>query len=263
MDTTDTGARSDAVDLERRFGGVARLYGRDALSRFGRARIAVVGIGGVGTWAVEALARSGAGNLTLIDLDHIAESNVNRQIHALDPDFGKSKVAAMAQRVMAIHPAAQVREVEEFASSENVAALLHGHDLVLDCIDQALAKAAIAAHGVRHGIAVITCGAAGGRRNPGRVRHDDLAFVRGDALLARVRQLLRRDYGFPAGGGSRRSAAFRIAALYCDEPMVRTAAGSGSSGAPLSCAGYGSAVTVTATMGFAAAALALERISKA
>lgn len=255
------------ADLARRFGGVARLYGDAGLDRFARARVALVGIGGVGTWAAEALARTGVGALTLIDLDHIAESNTNRQIHALDPDFGKAKVQAMAERIRAIHPGARVTPIEEFVTPDNVADLVRDVDAVLDCIDQARAKIALIAHARACGLAIVTCGAAGGRRDPAQVRRDDLARAHGDALLARVRAGLRRAHGF-AGPGSGRRAPPRLGvdAVYSAEVpcgLRPPAPGDVAPGSPLACGGYGSAVTVTATMGFAAAACVLERLQGA
>ncbi len=252
---------------ERRFGGVARLYGQAALARFGRARVAIVGLGGVGTWAAEALARSGVGAQTLIDLDHVSESNTNRQIHALETEFGKAKVVAMAERIRLIHPQARVCAIEEFVTAQNVGALLAGLDLVIDCIDQVAAKAALIAHARGAGIAVVTCGGAGGRKDPARIRCDDLARTHADPLLAAVRHRLRHDYGFaPAGAaGARRAAPFGIDAVYSDEAFVGSgaAAGAAAPGNPLACGGYGSAVTVTATMGFAAAARALALLESA
>jgi tRNA A37 threonylcarbamoyladenosine dehydratase len=256
-------AGAPGADLERRFGGVARLYGADSLRRFGCARVAVVGLGGVGTWVAEALARTGVGGLTLIDLDHISESNTNRQIHALDPEFGRAKVLAMAQRVRAIHPGAAVVAVEEFLGPDNVAQLLRGADLVVDCIDHVVAKAALIACARALGVAVVTCGAAGGRKDPARIAREDLARTRGDALLAKVRARLRREHGFVGPGKGRKAPRFGVDAIYSSEvpslPAPACAAGQ-APGSPLACGGYGSAVTVTATMGFAAAACALERL---
>ncbi|SPE20045.1 tRNA threonylcarbamoyladenosine dehydratase [Burkholderiales bacterium] len=251
-------------ELDRRFGAVARLYGQATLERFGSVRIAVVGLGGVGTWTAEALARSGVGKLTLIDLDHIAESNTNRQIHALEADFGKAKVQAMAERIRAIHPGAQVRAVEEFVTPENVGDLLREVDLVVDCIDQVRAKAALISHARSNAIAVVTCGGAGGRKDPARIRRDDLARAQGDRLLAKLRHCLRRDYGYAAAAAGGRPARFGVDAIFSDEPLCRPAPGcepegGPPAGSPLACGGYGSCVTVTATMGFAAAACALEQ----
>jgi tRNA A37 threonylcarbamoyladenosine dehydratase len=253
------------ADLERRFGGVARLYGAQNLALFARARVAVVGLGGVGTWAAEALARSGVAHLTLIDLDHISESNTNRQIHALDDEFGKAKVLAMAQRIVAINPLAQVRAIEEFITADNVRAQLTDIDVIIDCTDQASAKAAMAAHARECRIALVVCGGAGGRKDPGRIRRDDLARTQGDALLANVRHRLRHDYGFADRGRAKRAPCFGIDAVYSDEPLSRPEpcqSGEIQPGSPLACGGYGSAVTVTATMGMAAAACALDRIQE-
>jgi tRNA A37 threonylcarbamoyladenosine dehydratase len=253
------------ADLARRFGGVARLYGAAAFERFRRARIAVIGIGGVGSWAAEALARSAVGTLVLIDLDHVAESNTNRQIHALGDEYGKAKVAAMAERVRAINPAARALAIEEFVNPDNVAALVRDVDAVVDCIDQVSAKAALIAHCHALRIDVVTCGAAGGRTDPTRIRAGDLARAAGDPLLAKVRYRLRRRYGFPRAAAGR-VRAFGVAAVYSDEPVrlpIGACAGERGIAAGLSCAGYGSSVAVTAPLGFAAAALALQFIAQA
>jgi len=254
----------------RRFAGVARVYGQGALERFGRAHIAVIGLGGVGTWAAEALARSGVGLLTLVDLDHISESNTNRQIHALDPEYGKAKVQAMAERIRAINPAARVRTVEEFVAADNVAECIGEATLVLDCIDAVIAKAALIAYARAQGRAVVTCGAAGGRRDPGRIRREDLARTQGDRLLARVRHTLRHEHGFAAAPRTGPATRFGVLAIYSDEPPVSLAradpthaSAAPAPGSPLACGGYGSAVTVTASMGFAAAAGALEHFERA
>jgi tRNA A37 threonylcarbamoyladenosine dehydratase len=252
------------ADLERRFGGVARLYGAAGAARLREAHVAVIGIGGVGSWAAEALARSAVGRITLIDLDHIAESNTNRQIHALGDSYGQSKVAAMAARIAAINPACEVFPVDDFVTADNVVQLIKGFDQVLDCIDNVNAKAALIALARRSGMPVITCGAAGGRLDPTRIRHGDLATIAGDPLLAKVRQRLRRDHGFPRDDGKSR-AAFGATAIYSDEPVRRPSADceahNGELVAGLSCAGYGSSVTVTATMGLVAAAVALTQLA--
>jgi len=258
-------ADQDAIqgEIQRRFGGVARLYGTAALARFGAARVGIVGLGGVGTWAAEALARSGVAHLRLIDLDHIAPSNANRQVHALEPDFGKAKVIAMAERIALIHPAAQVHAIEEFVTRENAAELLAGLDLVIDCIDQVPAKAALIAYCTSVHIGVITCGGAGGRQDPGRVRRADLARTSGDPLLAALRHRLRHEYGFAAAQGSKPPASFGVEAIFTDEVLAWPAVEvphAGPVGSPLACGGYGSAVTVTATMGLAAAAAGLARL---
>jgi tRNA A37 threonylcarbamoyladenosine dehydratase len=259
----ETSEASDA-DLQRRFAGVGRLVGAAAFDRIRAARVAVIGIGGVGSWAAEALARSGVERLTLVDLDHVSQSNANRQIHALEPEFGKAKVLAMAERIGRINPRARITPVEEFIDEDNVGRLLLEVDFVLDCIDQVSAKAALIAHGKARGLTVITCGAAGGRTDPTRIRCDDLARALGDPLLAKVRYRLRRRCGFAREQSTRRPK-FGVDAVFSDEPVQRPL---GSEVAMqqvdfrsgLACAGYGSAVVVTAPIGFAAAARALQRI---
>lgn len=258
MDRAPAAVDADGVDLERRFAGVARLYGEAALERLRGAKVAVVGIGGVGCWAAEALARSGVGALSLIDLDHIAESNTNRQIFALGDGFGRAKVLAMAERIVAINPACQVTPVDAFVDVDNAGELASGHDLVLDCIDQVSAKAALIAACRSLRIGVITCGAAGGRIDPTRLRQDDLARVTGDPLLAKLRYRLRRHYGF-ARESAGRVRKFGVTAVYSDEP-IRTPQQC-SPEARLACAGYGSTVAVTGAMGFAAAAAALQQLA--
>ncbi len=256
---------ADPGPVERRFGGVARLYGESALARFTRARVGVIGLGGVGTWAAEAFARSGVGHLRLIDLDHVSESNTNRQIHALETEFGKAKVVAMAERIRLINPHASIQAIEDFITAGNAAEMLDGLDLVVDCIDQVMAKAALIAHARHSGIRAVTCGGAGGRRDPLRIRRADLALTHGDPLLAALRQRLRQEHGFSRARG-KVAPPFGVTAIFSDEPLQWPLAPPGSpdgdalaaAGSPLACGGYGSAVTVTATMGFVAAACALE-----
>jgi tRNA A37 threonylcarbamoyladenosine dehydratase len=257
------------MDIERRFSGVRRLYGEAGLAKLRAAHLCVIGIGGVGSWAAEALARNAVGRLTLIDLDHIAESNVNRQLHAIEGEFGKAKVTAMAERIRAINPACQVNEIEDFVTVENAAMMLgEGFDGVIDAIDDGRAKAAIAAWCRKNRLQLVMTGAAGGRLDPTRINSADLAKVSGDRLLAKVRTTLRRDYGFPRG----EKARFDIPCIYSDEPVIRpeqicttesgeangetrnqTAALSG-----INCAGYGSSVCVTAPFGMAASAMMIR-----
>lgn len=247
----------------RRFGGIARLYGEAGAAAIGQAHVCVVGIGGVGSWAVEALARSGVGKLTLIDLDHIAESNINRQVHALEETLGQAKVLAMAERIAAIHPKCKVTMIDEFISVENVAALVPSCDAVIDAIDQVRAKAALIANCRARGIAVVTTGGAGGRTDPSRIEINDLSRTVQDPLAAKVRALLRKVYGFPRDTGKK----FGVDCVFSAEPILRpTSAGEicqteerGPQG--LNCAGYGSVVTVTATFAMAAAARVLARLS--
>jgi tRNA A37 threonylcarbamoyladenosine dehydratase len=261
MNPHDTRPLAEA-DLERRFGGVARLYGARAYARLRAAHVVVVGVGGVGSWAAEALARSAVGHLTLIDLDHIAESNTNRQVQALGDEFGKAKVVAMAERIVAINPAARVDAIEEFVTTDNAATIVPACDVVLDCIDQVAPKAALLAACRARGLPVFTSGAGGGRTDPTRIRMADLAVADGDPLLAKVRYRLRRHHGFARERvdaiGRMRVSKFRIVAVFSDQ-HVR---GKTSGGAGLACAGYGSVVTVTAALGLTLAACALQRITE-
>ena len=261
-------AADTAADAERRFAGVARLYGAAAFGRLVAAHAIVVGIGGVGSWAAEALARSGVGRITLVDLDHVAESNINRQIHALETTLGQAKVLAMASRIAAISSACRVDCIEEFVAPANIGTLLPSADVVIDCIDQVVAKAALLAWCRQQGVAVITCGAAGGRRDPTRIRRADLARASGDPLLAKLRHRLRREHGFPREGSSDRTQKFGIPAVFSDEPVLAPFAPAdcdieSPQSQGLACTGYGSSVTVTAPLGFAAAALALDTLALA
>ncbi len=253
------------MDRERRFGGVERLYGAGALARLNETHLCVVGVGGVGSWAAEALARSGVGHLTLIDLDHVAESNINRQVQATDSTLGMAKVRALAERICGINPDCRVSCIEEFVDPENVASLVPACDGVVDAIDQVRAKAALIAHCRQGAIAIVTTGGAGGRRDPSRMVVDDLSRTVQCALASKVRARLRKDYGFPREPKRR----FGVDCVYSPEAVARPEVAScdtdqgveGPQG--LNCAGYGSSVAVTACFGFAAAARLLEFVLKA
>ena len=256
---------------DRRFTATGRLLGAAALQRLQTAHVVIVGIGGVGSWAAEALARTGVGNLTLIDLDQIAESNINRQVHALESTLGAAKVDVMAQRIQQIAPLAGVRAIEAFIEPDNIEALMPRQaTVVIDAIDAVAAKSALIAWCVNHELPVIACGAAGGRRDPLQLRCEDLARTRGDPLLASLRSRLRRDYGFPAAAGASghdlaRARKFGVPAIFSSEAATGLTPASDADngregGAPLACAGYGSIVTVTASMGMAAAARAIDLI---
>ncbi|MDR1889213.1 MAG: tRNA threonylcarbamoyladenosine dehydratase [Zoogloeaceae bacterium] len=247
--------REDVPDLERRFSGVQRLYGEVAAQQFQAAHVCVVGVGGVGSWVVEALTRNRIGRLTMIDLDMVAESNTNRQIQALEGAYGKAKIEVMAERIQAINPECRIHCVEDFVTLENVALMLaENFSIVIDAIDQARVKAAMIAHCKRQDVPIVTVGAAGGQTDPTRIRRADLALTTQDPLLARVRSQLRREYAFPKA-----PKKFGIAAIYSGEAL-RYPAQACDSNAPqgLSCAGFGSSVCVTAGMGLAASAAALE-----
>ena len=239
----------------RRFGGLDRLYGIGARLALHRGRIAVVGVGGIGCWAVEALARSGVGNITLIDFDQVAVSNTNRQIQALDSTFGMAKVDVLELRIREINPDCRVCVIEEFLTAENMLQLIPAgaFDMVIDACDDARIKAALIAHARPNEIELVVCGASGGKRNPLRLRQDDLGRTTHDALLVRVRDRLRKEYRILP----RKNRKFGITSIYMDEPIKRNATCTTSN---LGCAGYGSVVTVTAVMGFAAAAVCLEKL---
>ncbi len=253
------------VDFSRRFGGVSRLYGEAGLAKFQAAHVCVIGIGGVGSWAVEALARSAIGKITLIDLDNIAESNVNRQLHAIDENFGKAKVSAMRERILNINPYCQVVKIEEFVTADNVADLLANADCVLDAIDDARAKVAIAAFCKLQNMPLVMVGGAGGRLDATQMQIADLSQVTGDRLLAKVRNSLRRDHHFPKASNAKKSAKFGIQTVYSDEPVIKPVAACDAHTETdtitgLNCAGYGSSVCVTAPFGFAAAGLVLQSL---
>jgi tRNA A37 threonylcarbamoyladenosine dehydratase len=257
----------ELMDKARRFGGVSRLYGAEGLAKLQVMHICVIGIGGVGSWAAEAIARNAVGTITLIDLDNIAESNVNRQLHALDGAFGKAKVTAMAERILLINPTAVVHEIEDFVTAENVNEMLnrnfHG---VIDCIDDAKAKAAIAAFCQQNNMPLVMTGAAGGRLDASRIKQADLSQVSYDKLLAKVRNLLRRDYGFTkAAAGKSKPAKLGIQCVYSDEEVItpdRVCETADTAITGLNCAGYGSSVCVTAPFGFTAAGLLIRHILK-
>ncbi|HEY8607433.1 MAG TPA: tRNA cyclic N6-threonylcarbamoyladenosine(37) synthase TcdA [Noviherbaspirillum sp.] len=251
------------IDFERRFGGVARLYGATGLARFQAAHVCVVGVGGVGSWIVEALARSAIARITMIDLDNVAESNVNRQIHALSDTLGKPKVSAMAERIRQINPYCLVTEIEDFISPDNLDQTIGAgrYDYVIDAIDSVKAKAALIAYCRDHGIRLVTIGGAGGQTDPTRIEIRDLARTEQEPLLAKVRKRLRSQYGFPRGEKCR----FGIDAVFSTEPLRfpeaagHCAVGAGVSG--LNCAGFGSSMVVTASFGLAAAARVLQNLA--
>lgn len=242
----------------RRFSGLNRLYGVAGAQRIAAAHVVVVGIGGVGSWAVEALARSAVGHLTLIDLDHITESNINRQIHAVDATVGQAKVQAMRDRIHSYHPDCQVTCIEEFVEPGNWPMLLNSKaDAVIDACDQVHAKAALAAWSRRTGGCLITVGAAGGKRYAHLVDVDDLVNVTHDPLLAQLRYRMRKAYGAPREGRN-----MGLACVFSREAVKPPDPSCGIDGdGSLNCHGYGSVVSVTATFGQCAAGWVLDRIA--
>jgi tRNA A37 threonylcarbamoyladenosine dehydratase len=261
------------ADLERRFGGLRRLYGAAGYARVRAARVAVVGLGGVGSWAVEALARSGVAQLVLIDLDHVSESNVNRQIQAVGDTLGMSKAEALARRIADIHPGCVVHCIEEFADDTNWPALLPIEvDAVIDACDQSRAKLMLAAWALRTGAGYVCCGAAGGKRRAEKLEIEDLSTTTHDPLLASLRQRLRSQHGAPRSGRigvrcvfSRESVA---APVFEPEAVCETGMAPEPGDAiaetrrdnTLNCHGYGSTVTVTASFGMAAAGEAISQL---
>ena len=285
---------TENIDYARRFGGVSRLYGMSGLAKLQAAHIVVVGIGGVGSWAAEALARNAVGFITLIDLDNIAESNVNRQIHAVNDNFGQAKISAMHARILSINPRCKVREIEDFVSAQNAQKMLNFQfDCLVDCVDDAAAKAVLAALCKTAGVPILMSGSAGGRLDPTRLKVADLSAVTNDKLLAKVRNVLRRDYAFPKASQTQKSAKFNLHCVFSDEAVImpnspdtpntlfafENEITTSPAALPtttqqsqvnqqsqaitgLNCAGYGSSVCVTAPMGFALAQLAINCIVK-
>ncbi|MBU3642147.1 ThiF family adenylyltransferase [Polynucleobacter sp. Fuers-14] len=235
----------------RRFGGVSRLYGPELRERFLNATVVVAGLGGVGSWAAEALARTGIGHLVIIDFDHISESNTNRQLHAIEGQFGKAKVEAMKERILQINPEINLTACDEFLEPENLDRLIPANALILDATDSVQTKIALSVWAVKNNRALVMCGAAGGKSDPTSVRCEDLSRTEQDALLAKVRQGLRQDHGFSRNLKKK----IGIRAIYSHEPRA------GASSGGLACSGYGSTVMVTAACGLAAAAEILNLIS--
>jgi len=255
--------------VDSRFAGIERLYGAGSVARLAGARVAVVGVGGVGSWAAESLARSGIGALTLIDADEVCVSNTNRQLHALAGTLGKAKVAVMAERLRGINPALVVDPVERFVTPATLSELLdRGFDLVLDACDAFRVKVEMAAWCRRRKLPLIVCGSAGGRTDPTQIRVRDLSRTQQDALLGLVRRKLRQEFRFP-GNPDR---YFGVPAVYSLENVrYPQADGSvcgtrpeGADSLKLDCGGgLGAATHVTAAFGFAAAGRALEMLLKA
>lgn len=248
----------EAADLQRRFGGLERLYGTTGAAAIRATHVAVVGLGGVGSWAAEALARSGVGELTLIDLDHVAESNINRQIQALGSTVGQAKVQAMRERIAQINPACVVHGIEEFVEPDNWPQLLPaGVTAVIDACDEVKAKVAMAAWALATGTLFVTVGAAGGKRLAHRVDLDDLAQATHDPLLAQLRYRLRKFHGAPREGRK-----IGVACVFSRETVAPPDASCAIEGdGSLNCHGYGSVVSVTATFGQCAAGWVLDRVA--
>jgi len=256
-----------------RFAGIGRLYGQAALNTFAEAHVVIVGIGGVGTWVAESLARSGIGQITLIDLDDICVTNTNRQIHATAQTIGQSKVEVMAQRILSINPECQVNEIEDFVTLDNLNDYFPRQQVeyktisyVVDCIDAVKQKAALIAHCKRNKVPLVTIGGAGGQTDPSQIQVTDLAKTVQDPLLAKVRSILRKEYGFSKNVQRR----FAIDAVFSTQHLVypqadgsvcatkATAEGS----MRMDCAsGFGAVTMVTGTFGFMAASRVLAKLA--
>ena len=269
MHTNDTptfsAALDDEIDFARRFGGIARLYGERALERFRAAHVCVIGVGGVGSWIVEALARSAVGHLTLIDLDNVAESNINRQIQALSSTVGMPKIEALRERIAQINPFCKVTLVEDFIDPDNIPQMVgtDRFDYVVDAIDSVKAKAALIAYCRDHKLPLVTIGGAGGQIDPTKIEVRDLARTEQEPLLKKVRKLLRAQYGFSRGEKQK----YHIDAVFSMEPLrypeAEDACEIGSSVTGLNCAGFGSSMVVTASFGMIAAGHILRKMAEA
>lgn len=245
--------------MDRRFGGLTRLYGVAGAARIANSHVMVVGIGGVGSWAVEALARSGVGRITMVDMDHVAESNINRQIHATELTLGMAKVIAMRERIRSFSPDCQVTCIEEFVDPRNWESLVPpGIHAVIDACDQIRAKTTMAAWAKSQGTLFITVGAAGGKRQAHLVDIGDLATTTHDPLLAQLRYRLRKEHAAPRLGKKIGTCCVfsRESVKVPDASCVIEGDGT------LNCHGYGSVVSVTATFGQCAAGWILDEIAK-
>ncbi len=256
---TDAIEPSGTELFERRFGGLRRLYGVEGAQRVFNAHVVIVGLGGVGSWSAEALARSGVRCLTLIDMDHVAESNINRQIHAQLATLGQSKIDALRDRIHSFHPWCTVRCIDDFVSPENWPALLGSElpDAVIDACDQVKAKTAMAAWSWSSGVPLVSVGAAGGKRHAERIEIGDLGTVTHDPLLAQLRYRLRKSHG------GARQGTMHLACVFSREPVAPPDPSCGLDGSDgsLNCHGFGSVVSVTASAGMAAAGWVMNTLA--
>lgn len=250
----------------QRFGGTARLYGQNALALFAQAHVCVVGIGGVGSWAAEALARTGIGAITLIDMDDVCVTNTNRQIHALTSNVGQAKAEVMAERIAAINPECRVTVVDDFITADNVACHLDkSFDYVIDAIDSVRPKAALIAWCRRHKIPLVTTGGAGGQIDPTQIQVTDLAKTIQDPLAAKLRERLKSDFGVMKNSKGKLGVdcVFSTEALVYPQPDGSVCSSKSTADGPkrMDCAsGFGAATMVTATFGFVAVAHALKKM---
>lgn len=253
-----------AEDRVRRFGGLDRLFGEGSVALLAQAHVVVAGIGGVGSWCAEALARTGVGTITLVDMDHISRSNINRQLPALESTVGRSKIEVMAERLADINPACQIHLVDDFVGPDNAEAFFAGkQQVVLDCTDAMSAKVALILAAQKHPEKrLFVCGAAGGKTDPLSLRSGDLSIATHDALLSRLRQQLRKHHGWPKGqtGKGKRPPKMGVQCLWFAQETVLPTEWTQDDDPlqGLSCAGYGSAMSLTASMGLLAAQRAID-----
>ena len=241
MNTSDT----------RRFGGISRLFGSNGLEKLSQSHVVIVGVGGVGSWVAEALARTAVGRLTLIDGDTVEESNTNRQLPALDGCYGRKKVDVLGERIKAINPQVELEIKATFLSAENFEEVIPACDVLIDCIDSLQEKTLLVARAKTKARYVLTSGGAGGKVDASRVAFDDVAYVRGDSLVAAMRTKLRKEYGFPKGRAGSKPERFNIGAVYSDEP-VRASQDQEE--------GFGVFMAVTATFAMKLAQVCVEKL---
>ena len=245
----------NSPDLTRRFGGIIRLYGLKKFEKFQSSHVCIVGIGGVGSWVAESMARHGIGKITMIDMDHIAESNINRQIHALDSTLGLSKVEAMRLRMLDINPNCKINYHDSFLEEDNISDLIaQKFDFVIDAIDQTKIKILLAEHCLDYSIPFIMTGGAGGKINPELIKIDALTKTFGDPLLTKIRQHFNKKNKLT-------KTNFKIPTVFSSEPAIKPEKNYlNESLTGLNCAGYGSSVYVTATFAFLASSYVLSNL---
>jgi hypothetical protein len=248
-------------NYEQRFGGIGRLYTPEGLSKLRQAHVCVIGIGGVGSWAVEALARTGIGKITMIDMDDICVTNINRQIHAMTGTVAQLKTESMKERVERINPECVVEIIDDFISPENIPKYLNrGYDYVIDAIDSVKTKAALIAYCKRNKIKLITTGGAGGQTDPSQIQIADLSKTIQDPLASKVRSLLRKEYNFSQNPKRK----FGVDCVFSTQPLIFPKMGESCEiSATMNCAnGFGAVTMVTATFGFFAVSRVVDKLLK-
>ena len=248
-------------NYEQRFGGIGRLYTPEGLSKLRQAHVCVIGIGGVGSWAVEALARTGIGTITMIDMDDICVTNINRQIHAMTGTVAQLKTESMKERVERINPECVIEIIDDFISPENIPEYLNrGYDYVIDAIDSVKTKAALIAYCKRNKIKLITTGGAGGQTDPSQIQIADLSKTIQDPLASKVRSLLRKEYNFSQNPKRK----FGVDFVFSTQPLIFPKMGESCEiSATMNCAnGFGAVTMVTATFGFFAVSRVVDKLLK-